>query len=109
MLILCVQTHVHVYEGDYEHCEGFAQLVFSYLSQRRADVYFGFEDHDQTALGFTSSSLVLTSVQPLLISKDNNQSFSYSRNNVMSSQKCMILSYGCSPQQMDAFFLFDFG
>ena len=66
MTKLC-NTHVHICERDYDHCEGFAYLVMSYLLQRRAGVYFGFEGHDLPSSGFTSSGLVLTSVEPLLI------------------------------------------
>lgn len=72
----------------------FVKLFMSYLLQRRAGVYFGFEGHDLSPSGFTSSGLVLTSVKPLLIwfsiSKDKRQSCSYSRNNAMSSEMSIV-------------------
>lgn len=55
MTKLC-NTHVDVCEREYYHCEGFAQLVMSYLLQRRAGVTFGFEGHDLPS-GFISSGL----------------------------------------------------
>lgn len=74
--------------------KGFVKLFMSYLLQRRAGVYFGFEGHDLPPSGFTSSGLVLTSVKPLLIwfsiSKDKRQSCSYSRNNAMSSEMSIV-------------------
>lgn len=64
MIKLC-NTHVDICERNYHHCQGFAWLVVSYVLQRRAGVYF--EGHDLPSSGFTSSGLVLSSVELLLI------------------------------------------
>lgn len=89
-------------------------LALSYLLQGRADAYFGCERHDLTAPGF---SLVLTSAE--LFTFDLIQHFQRQKSVMQlckkqypakSKEYCeRERSYGCSPQQMDAIFLFDFG
>lgn len=110
-----VQYPVHWCERNYDHCKGFAWLVIPYLLQRWASVYFRLEGHDLPSSGFTSPGLIslqwspswCTSAFPRIkTSHAAVQERMFVKSNEHGKRE---LRYGCSPQEMDVIFLFDFG